>query len=209
MQYLVEVRRSCPGCSVQAGPISRYPLVVCRVGPEERRQASTNRVLGHLSPVQPGDWLLQNKDRLRSPVRNCLKGGVQVNVASSDADPLKLESRRLCFTISQERELARVVDFGSSARPRTFHSLIGVVREAARVMRYAVTPDTGCPKFSLPLRPPPARQQTAPSIVIGGGDERVTLRQVARYADACNIFQLDPFGPGHARGGRRQAFYPG
>jgi hypothetical protein len=32
--------------------------------------------------------------------------------------------------------------------------------------------------------------------MIAGGGEKVTLRQVAQYADACNIFQVDPFGQG-------------
>jgi hypothetical protein len=32
--------------------------------------------------------------------------------------------------------------------------------------------------------------------MIAGGGERVTLRQVAHFADACNIFQVDPFGSG-------------
>ncbi|CAA9415871.1 MAG: hypothetical protein AVDCRST_MAG03-2201 [uncultured Rubrobacteraceae bacterium] len=35
-------------------------------------------------------------------------------------------------------------------------------------------------------------QQPGPKILIGGMGERKTLRLVARYADACNLFALDP-----------------
>jgi alkanesulfonate monooxygenase SsuD/methylene tetrahydromethanopterin reductase-like flavin-dependent oxidoreductase (luciferase family) len=45
------------------------------------------------------------------------------------------------------------------------------------------------------VSPAPMQRPSLPIMVAGGG-ERVTLRQVARYADACNIFQVDPFGQG-------------
>src|SRR5215471_18403343 len=45
------------------------------------------------------------------------------------------------------------------------------------------------------VSPEPIQRPSLP-IMIAGGGERVTLRQVARYADACNIFQVDPFGQG-------------
>jgi F420-dependent oxidoreductase-like protein len=50
-------------------------------------------------------------------------------------------------------------------------------------------------QLERPLNHPPAVSQPHPPIMIGGGGERKTLRLVARYAQACNLFP----GPDLAR----------
>jgi F420-dependent oxidoreductase-like protein len=50
-------------------------------------------------------------------------------------------------------------------------------------------------RLERPLNSPPALSQPHPPIMIGGGGERKTLRLVARYAQACNLFP----GPDLAR----------
>jgi F420-dependent oxidoreductase-like protein len=44
---------------------------------------------------------------------------------------------------------------------------------------------------------PPPLSQPRPPILIGGGGEQKTLRLVARYADACNLFATSPADVGH------------
>lgn len=49
-------------------------------------------------------------------------------------------------------------------------------------------------QLERPLNVPQSISRPHPPIMLGGGGEKKTLRMVAQYADACNIFDLGPQG---------------
>jgi F420-dependent oxidoreductase-like protein len=83
------------------------------------------------------------------------------------------------------------IPFGSLAE--RFERLEELLRIAHQMWRGDEEPFAGQHyRLARPLNSPNSLQRPHPPILIGGGGERKTLRLVARYADACNLFP----GPG-------------
>jgi len=71
-----------------------------------------------------------------------------------------------------------------------FERLEETLQIASRMWRGDVRPFEGRYfRLERPVHSPPPISRPRPRIVIGGGGERKTLRLVARYADACNVFE--------------------
>ncbi len=74
-----------------------------------------------------------------------------------------------------------------------FEVLEETLQVAAQMWRGDESPYAGRQlTLERPLNVPQALSRPRPRILIGGGGEKKTLRLVAQYADACNIFDMGP-----------------
>ena len=109
-----------------------------------------------------------------------------------------LSGGRIDFAVGAGWDVEEATALGIPFPPRAerFEHLEDVLRIAHRMWSGDESPFEGAHhRLARPLNSPPARQRPHPPILVAGGGERKTLRMVAEYADACNLFDLPaPYG---------------
>jgi alkanesulfonate monooxygenase SsuD/methylene tetrahydromethanopterin reductase-like flavin-dependent oxidoreductase (luciferase family) len=162
--------------------------------------------VGDHPPASPECWthlaaLAVTTGRIRlGTVVNCVLYRHPVMLARLAADLDRLSDGRLVLGLGPGWQVPEFAQLGLeflpaaerlAAQEEAIEILFGVWGEAPYTFQGRYFRTTG-----TRIVPPPVQRPRPPLIVAGGG-ERVTLRQVARYADACN------FGAGDQTGGAR------
>ena len=149
--------------------------------------------------IHPDPWVclsalavVTERVRLGSVV-NCVPYRHPVHLARLAADLDNLSGGRLVLGVGVGWLEAEFRALGVPFRP--VGERLGALEEALTVIQgaWGPRPFTFAGRHyaveEVRVAPPPVRR---PPILIGGGGERVTLRQVARFADACNVSELQP-----------------